>query len=306
MKKLNYILLILLLTSCYSQKNQKASKENLRIIDIGTSQLSILNKFKNSNLLERNQVLLDSIYKPNKKFWNGYLGDEEVFLDWINEKGINQIDSWNKSSQIINPDLLTSKLNETAIAMYKFTGHFAKGEWNILYGPAWADLGGFDDGTMLIDLAHKSNKNAERIIRLYPHELNHQIYSNTLKTQGNTVLHRIIDEGFATYVSYLYHRKKYSIAQELMYSEEDYRFCTENENELLSLLKENYYKEDESLSRKFADRGYKFKENYPDAIGYYLGFRIIEEFIKQNGKDSWRKIYVMEPLEVLNKSKILK
>ena len=158
---------------------------------------------------------------------------------------------------------------------------------------------------MFIDLAHYANNNADTIVWLFPHELNHQIYSNTLKQKENIVLDRIIDEGFATYVSYKYHGKKYSIAEELMYSVDDYKFCVNNEIRLLDLLKDNYYKQDELLSRQFASRDYKFEEDYPSAIGYYLGFRIVEEFVKRNGKDSWKEIYTLSPREVLKKSEIL-
>lgn len=302
MKNCSLIIFSFFLISCSTQKIQKKVSENLIVNDIASKQLSLINKINKKDL---DKILIDSIYKPYSTFWSGYLGNEEAFKKWFNEKGQKQINIWNKNAQTINPSDLSLKLNQTAIEMYKFTGYLSKGEWNIIYGPAWTDLGGFSDGTMLIDLAHKLNNNFTRITNLYPHEINHQIYSYTQNNTNNTVLNRIIDEGFATYVSYIFHNKSNSIADELMYSEEDYKFCKENESELLILLDENYNKVDEDLSRKFADRSYKFKENYPGAIGYYLGFRIIEEFVKQNGKNSWKKIYKMDPAEVLNKSKIL-
>ena len=42
------------------------------------------------------------------------------------------------------------------------------------------------------------------------------------------------------------------------------------------------------------------------AIGYYIGFRIVEEYVKENGKDSWKKIFAMKPEEVLTDRKIIR
>lgn len=304
-KTVRWILPILIIISCSSQKLLKKAEQNLKVHDIGTTELLLLNRYRNTDTLTRNKILIDSIYIPYASFWKSYLGNDRVFINWINEKGYKQLDSWNNNTQAVNPDVLAQKLRGTAVEMSKLTGHFAKGDWYILYGPGWADLGGFGDGTMLIDLANFSVRNADRIVWLYPHELNHQIYANTLKIKENIVLNRILDEGFATYVSYIFHEKKYSIARELTFSETDYTFCVENEKELLKLLADNYHKNDETLSRQFADRTYKFKENYPGAVGYYLGFRIVEEYVKHHGTESWKQIYNLQPTEVLRRSKIL-
>ena len=304
MKNYFLIILTLFLSSCNTQNINNKQNNNLVIKDIASKQLSIINNhIKNDDF---NKILIDSIYFPNAKFWKGYLGDENAFLNWFNEKGKIQIETWNINSKNINPADLTFKLKQTAVEMYKLTGFLAKGEWNIIYGPAWTNLGGFDDGTMLIDLANNSNHSFDHIIEFYPHELNHQIYAHSQNNTENIALNKIIDEGFATYVSFIFHKKVNTVAKELGYSDDDFKFCKENENELLNLLKDNYDKSDKELSRKFSNRSYKFKEDYPGAIGYYIGFRIVEEFVKHNGEDSWKKIYKMAPREVLSKSKILK
>ncbi len=66
------------------------------------------------------------------------------------------------------------------------------------------NLGGIDDGTMLIDLAHKANKSLDDIAAfIFLNEFNHQIFNNINPYKDKTVLSRIIDEGFACYVSFL-------------------------------------------------------------------------------------------------------
>lgn len=305
MKAIFYLIFTLsIVISCSSRQKIKPLKSELVVFDVATTELSLLNKYKNSDSIVRNKILVDSIYRPYSKFWNGYLGNENDFTNWINQKASKELSGWNEKSKNLKSEYLTNQLRKTAKEMSNFTGHFPQGKWYILYGPSWTDLGGFGDGTMLIDLASNVNKSSAKIIEAYPHEINHQIYSYTLKNRENIVLSRILDEGFATYVSYLFHKKKYSIAEELKFSQDDFRFCKSNEKELLQLLEDNYIKNDEKLSRQFADRNYKFKENSPGAVGYYLGFRIVEEFVKHHGKNSWKEIYTMTQKEVLEKSKI--
>ena len=299
------ILISIIIISCNSQHKIKPPKSDLEVFDIANIELSLLNKYKNSDSTIKNKILVDTVFEPYSKFWNGYLGNDKEFINWVEQKASKELGGWNEKSKYIKSEYLTDQLRKTAKEMSNFTGYFPQGKWYILYGPSWTDLGGFGDGTMLIDLASNINKSSAKIIEVYPHEINHQIYANMLKSRENIVLNRILDEGFATYVSYLFHKKKYSIAEELKFSQDEFKFCKSNEKELLQLLENNYRKNDEKLSRQFADRNYKFKENYPGAVGYYLGFRIVEEFVKNNGKNSWKEIYTIPQKEVLEKSKIL-
>ena len=134
--------------------------------------------------------------------------------------------------------------------------------------------------------------------------MNHQIYENTCKINSDIVLHRILDEGFATYVSYIFHDKKIPKADELHYTQKEFNVCEKNDTNLINFLKENFEKNDSGLARNFANRTFKFNENLPGGIGYYLGFRIVEEYVKNNGKNSWKEIYKLTPEETLKKSKI--
>ncbi|MEQ9404679.1 MAG: DUF2268 domain-containing putative Zn-dependent protease [Cyclobacteriaceae bacterium] len=264
-----------------------------------------MNKLVNEPLEIRNSILIDSIFRPNQHLWNGYLGNESDFNDWLSNVAFAELDSYNLKAEKINLQQLNSQFFETASLMEEFTKHNSKGKWYIFFGPKWTNLGGFADGTMFIDLAFESNKSLEDITIFLPHEINHQIYSNTTDRNDNAVLHRILDEGFACYVSHLFHNGETTIAEELGYSESEYIMSVENENEVMELLRTNYRSNDENLSRMFAARSYRFSENFPAAIGYFIGYRIVEEFVKRNGKESWKRIYDISPEEVLKESRIL-
>lgn len=300
-KNLLLFLLPVLLLSCKTQKLDN----QFSIVDIGSTQISTFAEIKNNKPENPDEILVRKIYTPNKELWEGYLGDENDFLKWTNEKALSQADFW-KENKEINSQILSDELKKYAKEMSVFTGYKPKGKWYLVYGPAFTDLGGLSNGVMLIDLANKVNINNNIIINLYPHELNHQIYSVTKPQTEKIVLDRIIDEGFATYVSYIFHKKKYTKADELKYTEEEFQYCISNEGKLIGLLKKYYLSNDENQSRDFSSRNYKIGEKYPGAIGYYLGFRIVEEFVKRNGEDSWKKIYTMKPIEVLEQSFLLK
>lgn len=284
----------------HAQNNQTSEIE---IIDISQKQIELMNLIQNEPLEKRNTTLIDSIYKPNSYLWNGYLGSESDFTDWINNTAYNELESYNSKANEIDLSKLNDYFLKTVQEMEKFTSYKPYGKWYIFFGPKWTNLGGFDDGTMLIDLAHKSNKSIGDIKIFFPHEINHQIYSNTMEEKNNAVLHRILDEGFACYVSYLFHNGKTTIAEELYFTESEYKACMEKE--IIKLLKKNYKSNNEKISDNFTNRGYKFSEKYPGAIGYYIRFRIVDEFIKREGKDSWKKICEMSPEKVLKKSEIL-
>lgn len=305
MKTLNLLILIILLFA--TSNFVIGQEERVEFVDIAKEQVYFLNKYKNKPEDIRNKVFVDSIYKPHQEILYGYAWEEPDFLDWMNNDGYNQLDDFNKKMSIIDSKELQADFFRTLVSMEEFTGYEAKGKWFILFGPGWTNLGSLGDGDMVIDLANHYNDSAEAIKKFFPHEINHQIYDVIeSRPKGNAVISRIIDEGFACYVSHLFHEGKYTIAQELVYTEDGYKACQKQENGIIKeKLKKHYKSNDEKIARAFASRGTKISEDLPSAIAYYIGFRIVEEFVKMNGKDSWKLIYTMKPEEVLEKSLFL-
>lgn len=283
----------------------QSEDENLQIIDISSRQIELLNKYENEPIDRRNSILVDSMYTPHKKLWSGYLGEEADFVGWINSIVYPELPKYNLKAKEIDLNKLNTYFFETVSEMHDFTGYKPHGKWYVLFGPKWTNLGGFTDGSMFIDLAHDAIRSLSDIQIVFPHEINHQIYSNTLKEKGNAVLSRIIDEGFACYVSYVFHNGSTTISQELHYSELEYQTCVANEVEIIELLRKHYKSNDKQLSRNFASRDYKFSPNLPGAIGYYIGIRIIEGYVRTNGANSWKEVYELSPEVVLEQSKIL-
>ncbi|MEO0340079.1 MAG: DUF5700 domain-containing putative Zn-dependent protease, partial [Bacteroidota bacterium] len=262
--------LLLCLWLCHAQQTvaQESAKLDLEIIDLSQKQIELMNTHKDATPKKRDKALVNGIYKPYSNLWKGYLGNPKDFKQWLNEVAYQELETYNEKSEKIDLLEMNRYFDKTVSAMEAFTGHRAVGKWYVFFGPKWTNLGGFEDGTMLIDLAHNRNNSMEAITTVFPHELNHQIYSNTMRQDSKEVLHRIVNEGFACYVSYLFHKGERTVAEELFYSEAQYQFCLKNEEEILQLLAANHQSDDAQKARNFASRGYRFKEGYPGAIGY--------------------------------------
>ena len=123
--------------------------------------------------------------------------------------------------------------------------------------------------------------------------------------QNLAQLRRILDEGFACYVSFRIRQGAITKAEALGYTDEAFEYCRQKEPSLLGLLRQFVASEDPEVSNSFADRGVHVSEGYPGAIGYYLGFRIVEEYVARNGADSWKDLYVLTPEEALEGSGFL-
>lgn len=294
--KLFLIFLFLNISYLFAQKSQ------LEIIDLGSKELKYLKKYYNNKI--DSTKLIQKIYTPYQQMWRGYLGNSSDFMHWVDSKSIKDLEIW-QSNKNVNSKILTNQLVTYEKEMYLFTGEKPKGKWYIFYGPAWTDLGGLGSGEMLIDLANKNNISNDAIVFVYPHELNHQIYQNEINQSEDIVLNRILDEGFASYINYIFHQKKNTKAKELYYTEDEFMLCNSNDKKLVEFLSHYYNSHDEKLADKLASRNYKLNELLPGGIAYYLGFRIVEEYVKEYGEDSWKDIYKKKPIDVLFESKIL-
>ena len=283
---------------------QQPEARDLEVTDLSGRQLRLMEAWQDRPGPERDSLMLDSLYRPYERLWSGYLGQQADFLEWLNGDGFARLEDFRSRARALDLQKLNAYFGETVNNMTEFTGHAPQGRWYVFFGPQWTNLGGFGDGTMLIDLAHPDNANTAAISQYFPHELNHQIYA-AAQTGGKAVLRRILDEGFACYVSYRYHQGAISKAEALGYTDEAFEYCRVKEPSLLGLLQQFISSDDAGVSDSFADRGVHVSEGYPGAIGYYLGFRIVEEYVARNGAGSWKDLYVLTPEAALERSAIL-
>ncbi|MFZ9031973.1 MAG: DUF2268 domain-containing putative Zn-dependent protease [Robiginitalea sp.] len=295
--------------------NNNGNGIDLQIIDISQKQLNLYNQHLNTDSAQRVNIFRDSLYYPYQEVWDGYLGKIETFDAVAEHYGVRIIGQLNEKNKLFysesNEDSLIESFFKVRDGMKELTGYTPKGKWYLLYGPSVANLGGVGAGVMFIDFGFPENKDLSSVINWFPHELNHQIYANQNKDTAHDALELCIDEGFAVYVNKLYWntiggKEDYSVAMSLDYSEEELAYAEQELNFILTYFKENYLSTDVNIKNNFGSRSAKLKENLPGAIGYLIGFKIVEHYVKIYGQDSWKDIYTLSSEEVLKKSEFLR
>jgi len=321
--KTSLLILVLAVLGCTSTTNTSkinsvsetnTFEDDLQIIDISQKQLALYNKHLKTDSVKRTMIFRDSLYSPYQDIWNGYVKNMETFDLVAEYYGVRKIDELNEKNKLFysnnNKEALLDAFYEVREGMIKLTGHSSKGKWYLLYGPSLANLGGVGEGVMFIDFAFPENKDLKSVIDWFPHELNHQIYANLSNDSVHNVLARCIDEGFAVYVNKLYWNNiagidNYTVANSLNCSEQQLVAAEQDWEFILSFFKEHYLSEDRAIIDKFGLSNVKLKEHLPGAIGYFIGYKMVEQYVKLNGNDSWKDIYNLSFEELLDKSKIL-
>lgn len=291
---------LLLLITCFFAQNTFA-QHDIKIDDIAQKQLRLMRKYSKADSSLRTRIFIDSLYKPYATFWNGYLGGANDVAGWLNES-LSRLPEWETKHKTIDATAIRKQLKQVADSLKLLTGYSPKGKWYIVYGPAWTDLGGLKGGDMVIDLSHASNSSNERIKLMFPHEITHQIMSNVNKHHDTTAIAVIVGEGFAVWMNQYYWKEKQSLAENLGYTEEELAFSNQHLSALKSFLGKYKYSADANIIDVFRNRSQKLKAGLPGAIGYYLGYKIIDAYVQQYGPDSWKDVFTKPPAEIYEKS----
>jgi len=307
---------IIAFSGCGQNSGQEAEidRDGLQIIDISQKQLALYNRHLATDSVKRVKIFRDSLYYPYRDVWDGYLGSMKTFDAVAEYYGVRMIEKLNSKNRLFysgkKAGELLSAFNEVKEGMIELTGYSPRGKWYLLYGAAQVNLGGVGDGVMFIDFSYPGNKNLQSVINWFPHELNHQIFDHTNKDTATHVLELCINEGLAVYVNKLYWnrlggKEDYSLAQSLSYTEKEMEAVGENWDYILDYFKNNYLSTDQKVKDSFGSRSVKLKPELPGAIGYIIGYRIVESYVEINGSGSWKDIYITGFEEVLDRSGFL-
>lgn len=294
MKVLLIVLATLLTGNTFAQ-------DALYVYDISQKQLRVIEQYKNYDSVERSKIFIDSIYSPYKTFWNGYSGDANHVAEWLSE-AIAMLPQWKKKNKTIDGSKLLKQFRKVAKDMEKLTGYAPKGNWYIVYGPGWTDLGSLGSFAMLIDLSHENNSSNGNIVRTFPHELTHQIMTNVNKHKDTTAISSIIGEGFAVWMNQKYWKQKFTLAQNLGYTEDELKECERKTETLKKFFSINKYSVDPKKIDVFRNRSKQLDSKLPGAIGYFIGYRIVENYVQKNGVNSWKDVFTKPPQEIYEMS----
>lgn len=295
---IRHFLLPLFFVSCLPSVFGQSS---LRVHDISSTQLRLMQRYAKTDSLKRSRIFRDSIYAPYSIIWDGYMGDGEELVKWTNNH-LAMLPDLQSKNAAIDAKKLALELSAVAGHMETLTGFKSRGDWYIFYGPAWTDLGSLSGTTMVIDLAHASNRSQDRITRMFPHELTHQIMATSNLHKDTTAIASIVGEGFAVWMSKLYWGDTYSLSDLLGYDEQELQLCDKNLDALKTIYLKYRYSSEPDIINLFRDRGAKLNEKLPGAIGYYIGYRIVEAYVLKFGKESYKDIFTKSPKEIAERS----
>ncbi len=84
-------------------------------------------------------------------------------------------------------------------------------------------------------------------------------------------------------------------------NENDWSWYLQNEKDIFKTLKP-YFDDKSGDNPLLRNDTHKLFPNAPKTLYYWLGFRIVESFVKQHGQDSWKELYGMDAKDILEKS----
>ena len=246
--------------------------------------------------------LVREVYAPFPEFWNGYLGDESAFRKWA-PRLLDPAHPIHARLAPLEAVALDRRFTEGAEWISRTTGRKPEGTWYIVFGPGWTDMGGLGGIGMVADFTVLEPDSA-RIANLLPHELTHQVHGAAAATDpdAGTVLHRIVSEGFASYVAWIYGRGAATPAEALMYTEAQWDSARAHEPELVAAVRPILHSRERKDLDLVASRGTRLMPGTPTAAGYFIGFRIVQAYVANRGPDSWAEINDLPVREVARRS----
>ena len=322
--------LVALLFSCSVQKKQVGINKSASLVDslkrlsdsIRVDDIVIHNLFKYQLLAHQKPskydsvMIVDKVYLPHKALWDncyGMIFGSDNSTKFNNPNGMI---TWNKTLYPENKTLFNDKasallaMNLDSVLKSNLTkfNRLVKSKpqavISILFTPIQGiGFGGCSAKEFALELNNENNDLNYTITNGIPHELNHLVYEpNRLKdTKGETALAQTIDEGFACYFTWVFFEGTISKPQAVEnMSDADWKWYLTHEKEIFEKLSPYFNETDENPL--LSNNKFKLFPDAPKTLFYWLGFRIIEAYVNQNGPDSWKDIYHLSSEEILNKS----
>jgi hypothetical protein len=248
--------------------------------------------------------LTREVYAPYTSFWAGYLGDEAAFRRWASKLLAREHPIHARLEPLIDA-ALDRRFTEGVEWIVRTTGRRPQGTWYIVFGPGWTDMGGLGGIGMVADFTRMEPDSAA-IAALLPHELTHQVHGTSparaSDPDAGTVLDRVVGEGFASYVAWVYADGERTPAQALMYGDAAWRWALAHERELWDAVRPILASRERADGDRVASRDARLLEGAPGAGGYFLGFRIVQAYVAKRGPESWKEIYDLPVRTVLERS----
>ncbi len=257
-------------------------------------------------------MIVEKVYHGQLKIWSklyGVLFDPAMFttdngmIKWNRDIFANSGDSVKSRVNKLLDVKFDSTLRASLEGIKLLTGRTPKNiRISIILAPVEGiGFGGIESDAFVLDLLDPNFDVINMVQEGIPHELNHFIYEPTRENDPNkrTPLRLTIDEGFSCFVAYKYFGGSISKAQAVeQMSDDEWNWYLQHEKEVYNRCAPYFfYKGQEDPLRKLGE-----EMNAPKTLFYWLGFRIVEFYVKEHGPDSWKDIFDLPVGDVLERS----
>ena len=246
--------------------------DSLFLTKVYIDQNSIIKNYratKDTLMLKR---AIDTLFKKYYPAWNDCFNyPTEDLFEFHREYAISNNTELGRRISILQEKSIDSISSGIVEKVSEISGFYPSGEHYMIYmfDTNQFNMGGCDKNLMYINM-NNEDFSIEWFRRVFPHELNHQVYEETLPLANHDmVLWSILDEGLATYFENKINRS--SMAESISISEDELNWCFENEKEILKRTLPILYsteRKDEMLLRKKGG----LMEGSPGQLNYFLGF----------------------------------
>jgi len=329
----NYIPVVFIaltfLFSCSLKRNSIRSKplsliDSLKVVSdsVKVEGITIHNLFKSQILAHRNvgkydsAMILHDVYMPHKQLWDNCYG---MIFGSDNASKFNTSSgmiAWNKMLYPENKSLFDNKARELLamnldsilkVNLNRFNemvSYKPKAVISIVFTPIQGiGFGGCNAEQFALELNYKNNDLDYTINKGIPHELNHLAYEpNRMKDpKHETALAQTIDEGFACYFTWVFFDgtiSKHEAVENM--SEAEWNWYIAHEKEIFQKVKK-YFKET-GENPLLSNNKFKLFPDAPKTLFYWLGFRIIEAYVKNHEPNSWKDIYNLSSEDIYKRS----
>jgi hypothetical protein len=272
----------------------------IQIVNLYKQQLLSLWATEGMSEMEKLSHFIEAVFNPYREYWTAFF-DEDRFSQWV-------IGNWEELAETSNPGIQLPFEVDFDALFEKIAGqvsalsgqHIPSGKWYLVYRSE-SDMGGLTNGIMYAHLLNLGKRGPDSLEFILPHEINHQIFNET-NGEKQSLLRRIIDEGLACYLNYLYWEKRHSQARNIDFTEEEWDWSIENERKIFDRAAQHLHSTDEEVIGQYSHWHRYPWDGTPDRLAYFIGFRICQAFVEKRGPDSWKEIYDLPVSSTLEQS----
>jgi len=253
--------------------------------------------------------MVETVYRPHYAMWNMLqLGDESEFREGCARLREDVVHSQLPGLRMIHQCDFSRHFSEISQRVERLLGFRPRCAWHLVLAPH-SDMGG-DRVNMWANLARfwKRDDPVQDFRFLLPHEFGHIVlprFWEGREPMAFTLLVLCIEEGLCSFFNYEYWRRQFSPAKNLLYSDEEWTWCLENERHIVERVTPEF---DVGNYARIAKYHQGNQHPWPGALSrlaYFVGFRICQHYVSLHGETSWRDIFAQSPLATLRKSRYL-